>query len=308
MKIDQIKTYLMWLMKRNVVVYILISLLCVWLVDWPHLVERYRVRILNQIRPAYGPLLDFAKDPHQVDKEFFKPFLRYFNTVERFVKDEPMGYNVSGYLNYYMGNEEKAAEYFFKSFYIQPHFVWPYFNMGRLQFDQKKYKEAVQAFEKGVSIEQSSNLELFYSSIIYRQFIHGGGPFNFVFEDELQQAYDQAYLMIIESYAQLNEPDTMLTVAGYVVANRAHMKDHPALMYLIGKAHYLKKEYPQAAHFLKMSVDQGIKDPDALFFLSKTASMLGRKQESEMLLRQSLLLKQAQGEANPSWWLKVDLF
>jgi len=167
-----------------------------------HFILDRQTILLNTTRPDFQDLLRVEKRQAAIiPRGGLKDYFNYFHLVTKAMPDNAQGQLMLGYLYEITGDKKEARIFLKKAYLLDPLFFFTAFDLALVLFEQGEYAQSAGLLQKALAMAPDSTLQKMMSSIIYRQILSSmKDGRDIVFS--LQQAYHDAYVLLIESLAK----------------------------------------------------------------------------------------------------------
>jgi len=145
-------------------------------------------------------------------------FNYYFSMAIDFFPGDDAAQSLLGYGLYYQGNLENAKDHYEKALKINPDFWWHNYNLAVIYFNKGDFNNSGLLLTKALSLDHQGSLKYIQNSFFYRriwQFIQDPGV---VLANNLNQATENALLMLTVCYLRMNERSQARQLVQQVIA------------------------------------------------------------------------------------------
>ncbi len=272
---------------------LLVFLLLSGFINIPDLVYQAKILALNRLRPESNEYLQaLSKGQVALDVTRLEEFRQYYKEVFNLFPERADAMGLYGYCSYLLGEHSAARDAYSQALALQPDFFWYHYNLGVDRYHRGDYPLAIAHLRKAYNRSPEQTLDYVFTSErlyirLYREF-HRESDMYFV--NQLQQAYDSAYKMVILSYYQLKQYQSVMDVA-----NDALQKNNPSKGFyflFLGKASFNMKEYEDAIMYLRNSLQFDIDNPDVYEHWGQCLEALGHVGQGRLIRQKSRELSQ----------------
>lgn len=178
-------------------------------VDPDKVQTRARTTTLNQLIPSFAYLAQWKRGSGNIDKQKMKDYERYYKKVAEYIPGRADAYSMLGFCYYHLGERDKAIVSYQKAAVLNPHFFWPYYNMGMIFFKDGEYQESAEMFEKALRTDLKNALIFMRSSKIYQDIIREADYSYEALLARMQKGRRDSKLLMGLSLHYLNKPKVL---------------------------------------------------------------------------------------------------
>ena len=274
------------LFTRAAFLYVLIYLLCSWLINSDVVKTGTVVRILNDLMPsAYQSLTAYEKP---IPAKELESYIQYYAKVSSYFPQMPDAFGLLGYCYFRKGDQENALLSLRQAAALNRHFFWFHYNLGVLFYKTGQYELAVQAIKKSIETKPEMALIFLKTSRLYQHILLSQGKSNAEITQSLNDGYQKSFELLISSYDHLKDYKSMYQIASY--AQTRNMENSGTFAFWAGLAQFRLKDYPTAAYFFNESIKKDPHDPQAFTYLALSLKNFGQEKLAETALLQAALL------------------
>ncbi len=168
---------------------------------------RAKLVTLNQLMPSFDYLFAYIQNPSgEFEKgrlRGFNGYINYYEKVAAYMPHYAEAHGLLGFLYYQEGDTEKAKGSYLKAITLDQEFFWYPYSLGLILFKEGQYAEALALLNKAVKLNPELTIKKILSSKIYLDILRSGNINQFPWEQRLQEAYRQAYLLMVLSQQHL---------------------------------------------------------------------------------------------------------
>jgi len=252
------------LILRAVIFYLILFTCQRLIIDYDKLSFGIKIRIIENLMPTdFGPLVQLVdllnhesfreeglgqlRKARVKDTEYYS-YLQFYKTIVDFFPERADAHSLLGYLYYIYGDTRGAMKSYEKAIQNNPEVFWFHYNLGLLHYGLKDYKKASELL--GRSLEKTADDTMQYivsSKIVYLSIVMSRPLFGQQIRLRLQKGYQDAYRMLILSYLNNRDYQSMLNAVTQAIQNEiAPQADY---FYYGSLAHFHLKNYDQAVIF-----------------------------------------------------------
>lgn len=204
--------YLVWGAMNNwlgrVIIFFIVGAGCALSLQYTasHFRSDRQLILLNRTRPDFQGLLNIEKQPSRADpRHGLREYFDYFHLVNEAMPENTDGMLMLGYLDQITGNELQAGVLLKEAYRSDPQFFFIEYDLALLLFKQGDYAQSADLLQKALAIPPEQTLHQMMDSVIYRQIFSSISDKSDIIVG-LQQAYHDAYVLLIESSAKQKDP------------------------------------------------------------------------------------------------------
>ena len=259
--------------------------------------EQAKIKALNRIRPiSHDNLIAIKHKNKSPDIKDLKLHAYYYQRVTETIPRRADAYGLLGFCHYYLGETEKAVDFYQKAIEIRPDFFWFHFNLSVIHFNKGRYTKAIASAQKALGTDLKKSLAFILGSQrIYMPVV--SKRIN-AYDDSLKQlfeaGYKDCYVILMLSYYYLNDYPQVIRQASYPL--RAGRKDGDLFFFYSGLASFHMNQYVQAISFFQETLKRNSQIADAYHYLGLCFLSLNKKELGLGALKKADLLKR-KGEA-----------
>jgi|CXWL01.1.fsa_nt_gi tetratricopeptide (TPR) repeat protein len=180
--------------------------------------EKAQIRTINFLIPEdYRELMGFLNTPDGRDPLSLIPYVTYFRTLAEVL---PAPYSADAYavLGFCYSHQNKDADAFAsyaKSLQINPAFIWTYYNLALINFQEENFGESVELIERMISLNPELSLRIIASSKIYSDILRDQTGIDL--DVEIKKTYADALRILVISQYRLKKFPEVAGVARYAI-------------------------------------------------------------------------------------------
>lgn len=172
-------------------------------------VERQKVKTkammitINHYRPDlehWKEIFDAQRPP---EPRFLKDNVQYYQTILDYIGDIPDARHALAVSHYFLGDKDRALEYEQKSADLEPHFFWPWHNLGVMYYEKGQYFKSAEAFRRALNAPPAGVARILRSSKIYSEIVRGAGSAKALDPGRIQEGYRNAVRFLEASVRRL---------------------------------------------------------------------------------------------------------
>lgn len=282
---------LQWIGTRVIGLYVVIWLLAPHMVDFKAIGERLKVKQLNDTKPDFSALVLYELNRGEVAPKKWRVFENYMDVVLRYVADDPIAQSIQGALLCQSGDLKQGMRLLKKSSEKAPVLFWPDYNLGVYYYKQGEYKKAVEHLQRAIQIPSHVTVKFMLESIIYRQII-SSKAFNVSLESRIQQAYQEANILLLASLDKMGTDPMLWTYSMKNIETNPPSQVGP-FYYYAGLAAFKTKQLDKAVLLFQKNVELDPKAPWAYFWLGRIFGMTNDVARAEEYVKAFTVLKSA---------------
>ena len=281
---------LQWLCSRVAVIYIVVFVFCITCVDLKMLDMRIKTRRLNDSIPDFSQMILFSKY-QSVKNMDWKPYKKYFEIILQYIPDDLVTKNLLGFVDYYMGDENKAINLFKSSSEVSgKNIFWSNYNLGVIYYKDGKWPQAAEYLFKAVSSSPNLNLYLMKNTQVYRQ-IFVSPYFKYSISDEIEDAQSHAYILLLSSLHYMKQYEKMILIANLSIENE-ELSCKDAYYYYEGLGFFEEGQMGKAFLLFQKSLSIEKNNPDVYYYMANIYQNAGQLQQAKDFLEVSYALHQ----------------
>ena len=181
--------------------------------------QEAQVRLINLLMPGdYKEMIAFMQNPVGRDPQALSVYIEYYRALSQALP-EPLSadaYAMQGFCYANQNDFPKAAENFQKSITINPAFLWTYFNLAYVYFQEEKYQESAQLIGRMMTINSDLSMKVLSGSKIYTDILREYPHFDF--NAHLAKTYSDGMRMLIISQYRLENFADVVSASKYALA------------------------------------------------------------------------------------------
>ena len=239
---------------------------------------------LTRMIPSFEHFAKVLEKKEAVDQEKFEGYANYFENVVKYIPQRADAFCLLGFCYYSLGKERGATEAYKEAMAINPHFFWPYYNLGVKAFQNARYEEAVEILSKAVALRPEMTLTYIFSSKVYSPILTLIPDYSKKMETRLERGYYRSYQMLVLSCFLLRDFSRSFIYANYALSQNFEPRDF--FYYYAGIAAYELKEFERASVLFKTCIEINPARSEAVSFLGRSLKELGEEDLSARVLSQ----------------------
>jgi len=280
-----------WLTSRVAVIYVILFIFCISFVDLKMLDMRIKVRHLNNAIPDFSALINFSRDPKEVNGLNWVSYKKYFELILSYIPNDLIIKHLLGYVDYYMGQEQEAIALFKSSSSMNGQgFFWSNYNLGVLYYKKGMWSQAAESLFKAVSSNTKLTVILIQDATVYKQ-IFNSPAFKYSLKDELDDAQSNTYILLLSSLFNLKQYEKVILISNIGIANQSLTKKD-AFYYYAGLSYLEIGQFEKAFLLLQKSIAIEKDNPDPYYYIANIYEKAGQLQQSQEFLQVSYALHQ----------------
>jgi tetratricopeptide (TPR) repeat protein len=119
-----------------------------------------KLKTINTVTPNFDQIKRFMTQPRQMSRDEMKNMLDFYKSMCDLLNanssERPAPCGFAGYAYYYLGDDQKAQEYYEKTLKLSPYFLWFNYNLGAIYYNNENYDKAMTYFVRARDAEPSS--------------------------------------------------------------------------------------------------------------------------------------------------------
>lgn len=247
----------------------------------PHVVnfnlinERLKVKRLNDNRPSFAELVNLMQQGQPVSSRRWHDYESYFKLILTYMPDDHFTETFLGFTQLNLGKNKEAVGLLTKAANSAQVLFWPDYNLGVYYYRQGQWQQAIDHLQRAVNVPVNMPTKLMLESLVYRQ-IFASSVFKSSLAQRMKTAYEDAYVLMLAAFDQLNVSQAGFAVAMNAIKNAA---DEKGAYYYYAGINALKLNQPDKALLLlnkASAIDQ--QEPWAYLWLSKIYQIIGNAQ------------------------------
>jgi tetratricopeptide (TPR) repeat protein len=290
--------YIKWAFSRVGLAYAIVVILVFSLVDIKAVVSRYKVRQLNDARPAMGMLASFSAGQKPGSSINWPAYIRYFELVLRYMPTEAVSEMFLGLCKYYAGDRsDRTWEHIRHSADVHPFIFWNVYNAGVLAFERGDMPAAILHFERLPLFPSEKAEAAIRSAVVYRQVIamqDQGLPIR----ARIDTARENAQLLLAAAYFYTGAFEKAKTAA-LLLAEKVAPKDKEPFYFYAGAADIKLGRIEEAMSLFGRCVELGSRNPEVYRYAGEVLKRTGSQDAGENMLRTGKALQQRTTGAFP---------
>jgi tetratricopeptide (TPR) repeat protein len=287
MSLSKIYTAMKWLFSRISLAYVLIFIAIISLVDVKAVDSRIKIRRLNDARPSMVDFVAFGKGDLSADKMNWKPYLKYFSLVVKYMPAEKVSRMFLGVCEYYSGDPDKTVwRHMVQSAEEPPYVFWASYNAGIVAFERGDMRFAIRYLERAIAMPLDNVPDAIRGSTAYRQLM-AASNFDVDLMKRIAGARENVYLLLSAACFYAKDHARARAVA-LAALEKIDIQDKEPFYFYIGASSMAMGVTKDALLFLGKCIELKSRNP---FVYQYAAEMLKRSGQDEA---SSNMLKAAQ--------------
>jgi len=282
---------LRWLFCRIAVIYIIVFLFCMTCMDLKTIIERVKVRHLNDAIPDFSDMILFSRDQSAIRDIDWRPYQDYFELILSYLPDDQITMQLLGFVDYNAGREEKAIALFKSSTQMNGKYLfWSNYNLGVLYYKKGMWPQASEYLLNAISSNTRLTLLLMQDSMVYKQIL-ASSYFKYSLDEEIKDAQSRAYILLLSSMYHMKQYDKMIVIANLGIKDQA-LSHKDAFYYYDGLGFYEIGRIKDAFLMFQESLNLEKGNPDIYYYLADIYQKAGQLEQARDLLQISYTLHQ----------------
>lgn len=260
---------------RVALLMIVVCILAPHVVNFNLISERIKVKRLNDNRPSFSELVNLMQQGQPVSLTRWYQYEAYFKLILTYMPDDHFSESFLGFTQFNLGKNKEGLEVLTKAANSAQILFWPDYNLGVYYYRQGQWQKAIDHLQRAVNVPINLPTKIMLESLVYRQ-VFASPSFKVSLADRMKSAYEDAYVLMLAAFDQLNLPQAGFGVAMNAIKNSP--EDKGSFYYYAGLS-ALKLNQPDKALLLfnkTVAIDQ--QEPWAYLWLSKIYQTIGNTQ------------------------------
>ncbi len=182
--------------------------------------DKSKIMAMGYYRPNFAYFAGIVAGTERPSAElmrgyhFGKPYIfdDYYGMVTENFPNQDAGHALAAFTAYYKGELAKARLHYERAIEINPHFFWPYYNLGVIYYEQKEYAKAANVLTKSLVLNQGMSLGILHEDPFYRQILKSVPDPQRVVEEDLSQGMVDAALLLAVCYLKAGAREQARTI------------------------------------------------------------------------------------------------
>lgn len=240
---------------------------------------------LTRMIPSFEHFAQVLEKKEPADEEKFEGYVNYFENVVEYIPRRADAHAMLGFCYYSLGREQDAVHAYKQAIAINPHFFWPYYNLGVIAFQNDQYAETAEVLSKAVVVAPEMTLTYMFSSKVYSPILTLIPDYSQKMESRLERGYQRSYQMLVLSHFSLKDFTKSFIYANYALSQNFEPRDF--FYYHAGVAAYGLEEFERASALFKACVAINPARSEAVHYLGLSLKEMGAQDLSARILSQA---------------------
>jgi hypothetical protein len=167
-----------------------------------------QIILLNRTRPDFSQLLEFEKNSQAVfPRSEVKGYIDYFKLVVDAMPGNGDGVLMLGYLDLISAHKKQAVALLKEAYRIDPQFFFTGYDLALVLDEQGEYAKSADILKQMMAIPPGATISHMMKSTVYRQILASMKDGSDIILG-LHQAYNDAYLLLMETQAHLENTES----------------------------------------------------------------------------------------------------
>ncbi len=247
---------------RSILLYIAVAVVVFWGVRQ----DRLAFTTMDYLSSVPAFIQEYANQgiasslsaPSELQTSRLYQSIRYYKNVLKVFPDSAVFHSIIGYCYYYLGNHQKAIDYYQRAIRLDRNLFGLYYNLGLIYFQDRDFPAAIENFQKAIKTTPVNTvlfrgivMDPFYNQANYDHSENAGSR-----NASLKEGYDQCYKLMILSFDELKDYQSLKEVAAYSLTRINSEQEFYS--FYAGKASFYLGDYRNSYALLNAAV---VKDP-----------------------------------------------
>lgn len=236
--------------------------------------EKIRLNKFNQPQ-EYIYFTRFLNGQEPFDEKRIKEYQYYYEQALHLNIEKTAVKTLLGFCRYALEDFNESARYFNEALGADSKLFWPFYNLGIMSYQVKKYDQAVKILKEAVGRDPFDTVRFLEGSkTIYGPILQSAR----INENELIQnlkiGYLNSYLILTASFYYLSDYKGMLEAS--LNAVKAKVGEEAMFYFYAGAASYFLKNYPEAEVYFSQSIQEDHSRKISYYYLGLTYKALDK--------------------------------
>lgn len=270
---------------RTYILYALGVVLVLMLTDTPVMFKMMKLRVLNRLMPPLEYMLTEDKAfPSPVKWESYS---YYYKKVALYVPGMAEAYYMLGFSYYKLGREKEAIEAFNKAVTINPRFFWAYYNLGVIYYQKNLLDRSLEYIQEALLIKPQATLGTILTSKVFAQIMMVNHISNDSLVENLKDGINHAQSIQLSVYEKRGDFKEMFILANKLIST--HQVADGQAYYYAGMASLQLNNIAGAVDYLKKCASINPHFTEAYELLAQISQKSGQSDTAQAMGQQAQL-------------------
>jgi tetratricopeptide (TPR) repeat protein len=197
------------------VFFYLICFLMIWrILDYPQLMSNAVPQTMSRLTPPMDYFDEFVDRQDHYDQFKLINCVNYHKAVVQFFEyQKAEAYGMLGFCYERLGQISQAVASYQNAITSNPDYMWPYYDLGVINYRQGKYTQASNYFRQAIEQNPLKTLFLLTRSKVYNDVRLSDQDGSYDYLQGIKQGQLSSYILLMDSLLKANDTDQLMLVA-----------------------------------------------------------------------------------------------